>query len=237
MIEAAVAARAAPSRVHWPFNLTHWAREVIRTLWPFTQLDTTPRASHRRCRSFQAIGSGGGSRGWFQLPAAAPLIRSAVLRHCGILDAAHGGKHARARVRARGGRASRRAVVLLREEAQGAEPRLFADLGGLLDHLRDALPGHVVDVRTTRSDAGLCEQAAWVAGSSLVVSPHGAHLVNALWIDPNATLLEVRRYSKGFALTWYRALTWYFLCLSSLRTFLEPWTAVDTRGRGSLAAR
>jgi len=46
-----------------------------------------------------------------------------------------------------------------------------------------------------------------------------------------------RRVSKGFALTWYRALTWYFLRLSSPRTHFEPWTAVGTRGRGSLAAR
>ena len=34
--------------------------------------------------------------------------------------------------------------------------------------------------------------------------------------------------SKGFALTWYRALTWYFLRVSSLRTHLEPWTASGT---------
>ena len=43
--------------------------------------------------------------------------------------------------------------------------------------------------------------------------------------------------SKGFALTWYRALTCYFPRLSSLRTHFEPWKAVCTRGRGSLAAR
>ena len=44
--------------------------------------------------------------------------------------------------------------------------------------------------------------------------------------------------SKGFALTWYyRSLTWYFLCLSSLRTHFEPRNAVGTRRRGSLAAR
>ena len=52
-----------------------------------------------------------------------------------------------------------------------------------------------------------------------------------------ATNSEQVRISKGFVLTWNRALTWYFLRVSSLRTHLEPWTAVDTRGRGSLAAR
>ena len=49
--------------------------------------------------------------------------------------------------------------------------------------------------------------------------------------------MQVRKRSKAFALTWYRALTWYFLRLSSLRTYFEPWKAVGTRGRGSLAAR
>jgi len=38
--------------------------------------------------------------------------------------------------------------------------------------------------------------------------------------------------SKGFALTWYRALTWYILRVSSLRTHFEPWTAVVTLGGG-----
>ena len=44
-------------------------------------------------------------------------------------------------------------------------------------------------------------------------------------------------HSKGFALTWYRALTWYFLRLSPPRTHGKPWKAVGTRGRGSFAAR
>jgi len=43
--------------------------------------------------------------------------------------------------------------------------------------------------------------------------------------------------SKAFALTWYRALTWYFLGLSSPRTHFEPWKTVGTRGRAPLAAR
>jgi len=43
--------------------------------------------------------------------------------------------------------------------------------------------------------------------------------------------------SKAFALIWYRALTWYFLGLSSSRTHFEPWKAVGMRGRGSLASQ
>jgi len=50
------------------------------------------------------------------------------------------------------------------------------------------------------------------------------------------SLSVVRRLCCG-ALA-HRALTWYFLCLSSLRTHFKPWKAVGTRGEGgSLAAR
>jgi len=42
---------------------------------------------------------------------------------------------------------------------------------------------------------------------------------------------------QAFALTWYRALIWYSLRLSPPRTHFEPWKAVSTRGRGSLAVR
>jgi len=44
--------------------------------------------------------------------------------------------------------------------------------------------------------------------------------------------------SKAFALTWYRALTWYSLRVSPPEhTFRALEKAVGTRGRGSLAAR
>jgi len=42
--------------------------------------------------------------------------------------------------------------------------------------------------------------------------------------------------SKAFAPTWYRALTWYSVPWSPPRTHFEPWKAVGTWGRGSLAA-
>ena len=36
-----------------------------------------------------------------------------------------------------------------------------------------------------------CAQVQWVQGASLLVSPHGAHLTNALWMPQGAVLLEV----------------------------------------------
>lgn len=303
MLEAAARLGAAPALLHWPFNLTHWARQVAHATWPFTKLDDTPRSvPRRRCRIFRPAGSGGGRGGWLRLPAVAPLARAAVLRHCGIpegrapgsipeggpLDSipeeegAPGGIVAgraprgmpegvapgsipegvaggrplaagqgvapelflesstlhlqpptgaspaeRGEARAtesptgafipRGGQARttprplklspppedptppppaaqprpRRAVLLLREDAPGGEPRHFAQFSALLRLFTAALPRHAVSVLRTRGDAGLCEQAAWVGGAEVVLSPHGAHLLNALWMEPHAALLEV----------------------------------------------
>ena len=44
-------------------------------------------------------------------------------------------------------------------------------------------------------------------------------------------------YNNALVLIWYRALTWYSLRLSPPRTHFEPWKAVGTRERDSLAAR
>jgi len=43
---------------------------------------------------------------------------------------------------------------------------------------------------------------------------------------------NIHRFSKAFALTWYRALTWHYRRLSSPRTHSEPWKAAGTRGGG-----
>jgi len=59
------------------------------------------------------------------------------------------------------------------------------------------------------------------------------------WKQPMVRRLtfELANVAKRWPQAWYRALTWYFLYLSSPRTHFEPWKAVGTRGRDSLAAR
>lgn len=231
MLEEATVLRMAPTMLHWSFNLTHWSRELIRVVWPFTRVDTSP-APRRNCRVFRPIGSNGGRRGWLRVAAAAPLVRSAVLRHCGMVEDMTGvptsesgrkrsvdqgaeserlafapgrqnisevptGAASRAEQDASDERAvavnvhRQRIVVLLRGGAPGGEPRHFAHLDHLLQFLRAALPFHDLAVERAQPAAQLCEQAAWVAGASLVISPHGAHLLNALWMDTGATLIEV----------------------------------------------
>ena len=71
------------------------------------------------------------------------------------------------------------------------EARLFADTPQVVRALRAAVPGASVRITTTRGDAPICAQARWVHGATLLVSPHGAHLTNALWMAERAVLLEV----------------------------------------------
>jgi len=62
-------------------------------------------------------------------------------------------------------------------------------------------------------------------------------VVKKIMLQPDVTCGKEYLNSKGFALTWYRALTWYSLRLNPPRTHFEPGKAVGTQGRGSLAAR
>ena len=67
-------------------------------------------------------------------------------------------------------------------------------------------------------------------------------LLLCVWVDPSAEHIYICTYmyiglTRGLSLTWYGGLTCYFLHLSSLRMHFEPWKAVGTRGRNSLAAR
>jgi len=91
-------------------------------------------------------------------------------------------------------------VLLLRGDTQqdkalnqtdGEERRAFAALDRVTEELRAALPPNAsVATFVTAGSAPLCEQVQWVHGASLVLSPHGAHLTNALWMASGALLLE-----------------------------------------------
>ena len=71
------------------------------------------------------------------------------------------------------------------------ERRPFANLTAVLRSLRAALPGARVRIASTSGRAPICEQAKWVHSASVVVSPHGAHLTNALWMAHGSLLVEV----------------------------------------------
>ena len=70
------------------------------------------------------------------------------------------------------------------------ERRQFANLSAVVHALRLALPGASVRTTYTRANASICTQARWVHGASVVLSPHGAHLTNALWMSRGSLLVE-----------------------------------------------
>jgi len=85
----------------------------------------------------------------------------------------------------------------------------------------------------------------WIQGVTMNTESGIAHSVHSQYsgLVPKKWEIYVREwrvsrhlYSKALALIWYRALTWYRVPWSPPRTHFEPWKAVGTRGRGSLAA-
>ena len=199
MLEHALAAESAPEFIRWHWPLTHWVAELLPAALPFTELLTSAaqplpaayRERGRTCRTFSPIGTDRHSR-WLRDKHAPVLLRRAVLRHCGLHEARI--------TRAARAAAATRVVLLLRGDTQqnatlnqtvGDEKRAFANLSQIVLELRRALPGAQLAIVVTRGRAPLCEQVGWFHGASLVVSPHGAHLTNALWLAEGAMLLEV----------------------------------------------
>ena len=219
MLEQALAAESAPEFIRWHWPLTHWVAELLPAALPFTKLLTraaqplpaTYRERGRTCRTFSPIGSDRHSR-WLRDKHAPVLLRRAVLRHCGLHETriSHAARAAAATKTAATSATSAapatsaavvaRVVLLLRGDTQqnatlnqtvGDEKRAFANLSQVMLELRRALPGAQLATVVTRGRAPLCEQVRWFHGASLVVSPHGAHLTNALWLAEGAMLLEV----------------------------------------------
>ena len=246
MVDDAVGAGWAPEVLHWGWELSHWITQLLPVLMPFTKLVRQQRSPSHLCRSYAPLGSHGGARRWWlreQTPVV--LMRTAVLRHCGLAEVtayrgasgaasgalaapaslegaaaagreaeAHGWSSGEGGARgaveggvlrgggSAGGRppARTRVVVLLRGDSQqradlnqtdGDELRSFSSTRRLLAQLAAALPNATVVTAVTSGRAPLCAQARWVHGASLLVSPHGAHLTNALWLPRGSLLLEV----------------------------------------------
>lgn len=195
MLDDAVRAGEAPNVVHWYWRRTHWVSELMRVMLPFTRVVASRAKPSHACRTYHPIGSGGGGRHWLRAARTADLMRAAMRRHCGLrerpvaLDAASGRERARVVVLLRGD--SQQPNATAGDAPPSAERRAFADPTAVLRTLRAALPGASVRVATSTGDAPICAQARWVHGASVLVSPHGAHLTNALWMRRGSVLVEV----------------------------------------------
>ena len=207
MLDDAVLAGEAPSVVHWRWRRTHWVSQVLKAVLPYTRISTASERPARPCPTYKPIGSGGGGRHWLRAPRTAELLRRAVARHCGLrertvsADAARGLRRERVVVLLRGDTQQPALTALALASIDGvapsevvegeAERRPFANLSALVGSLRRAMPGASVRVSVTSAKASICTQARWLHSASVVVSAHGAHLTNALWMRRGATLIEV----------------------------------------------
>ncbi|KAL1504599.1 hypothetical protein AB1Y20_008384 [Prymnesium parvum] len=199
MVEEAVLQGWAPALIHWGWHLTHWTAALLPALFPFTKLDRRPTRPSRHCHVFTPLGTHGGARRWLRFPETAGLMRRAVLRHCGVIDKTVSPEDPpRPKV-----------VLLLRGDTQqqdvtgrlnlanstmrpdAKELRSFASTRRIIRYLVEALPHAQLKVQVTSGKASLCEQVGWVHGTSLLLSPHGAHLTNGLWLPRGAVLVEV----------------------------------------------
>ena len=230
ILDDAVREGEAPKVLHWSWRRTHWIKEVLKAMLPFTRLDTS-RIKPGHCELYKPLGSGGGRSHWLKRTATAEHMRRAVQRHCGLrerpipIDPVTGRRRERVVVLLRGdtqqqpnatlaatfaaaaaaaaatataaataaaaasSTSSHRVGLVASENA--AERRPFANLSYVLRTLRLALPGASVRVATTFGKASICTQAKWVHGASILLSAHGAHLTNAMWMRRGSLLIEV----------------------------------------------
>lgn len=186
-------------------------------LLPFTYVNRSLQRPSAHCRTTHPVGSHGGGNGWLQEAFSVELMRRAMERYCGLRDRwVQAAPSADESIQSDStGRL--RVVILVRGDSQqhlnpqatkrlanGSqspdvapeaaplhERRQFADLSGLVQTLRAALPHASVRTAMTSANASICAQARWVHGASVVVSPHGAHLTNSLWMSRGALLVEV----------------------------------------------
>ena len=210
IIDEAVIRGYAPAMLHWGWRRTHWINELLRVLLPFTRLHGGFRKPVHTCPGHRPLGSGGGRHHWLRAPVTSELMRRAVWRHCGLRERHLPSSDSDGRRRDR----AERIVILLRGDTQqprsssaplnsslaaysglhlnaSSERRSFANLSALIRNLRQAVPRASVRVVTTSGNASICTQARWVHSATVLVTAHGAHLTNALWMARGAVLVEV----------------------------------------------
>ena len=141
---------------------------------------------------------GRGPGAYFTKEESAGVLRSTALARCGL-------------ARRRAAQPPREAVLMPRAGVglQSGSRRNFDEQAALEATLRrevEARGGTVRVVPTPGGDAALCEQVALWARPDLVLTPNGAHFVNAIFMREGATLLEgvpwaMANYSGQLAIT------------------------------------
>ena len=171
--------------IYWRLPLLNWSRALLRTLLPRVRLVTTDAPPPTSCRGFGAAPAPGA---YWRFTSTANSLRQAAWRACGV-----GGGSGKAVRRAE--HPPRKALVMPRAGAglQSFGWRNFAHQAELVGALRSELRGWGGAVRVAPTPGGevpFCEQLRLWAGADLIVTPNGAHFVNAIFMREGATLIE-----------------------------------------------
>ena len=171
--------------IYWRLPLLNWSRAVLRTLLPRVRLVTTDAPPPTGCKGFGAAPAPGA---YWRYKSTAKSMRQEAWLMCGI-----GGKGGKALRRAE--RLPREALLMPRAGAglQSSGWRNFAQQAELVGALRAELRGWGGAVRVVPTPGGevpFCEQLRLWAGADLIVTPNGAHFVNAIFMREGATLIE-----------------------------------------------
>ena len=191
MLFAALSDKAAPAKIFWRMPLLPWSRGMLDLLRkaPFasaTQPPTyaeivvgnTTRLPRLGCRPFGSRPPGQ----FFKTPAAARKVQRAVLQGCGI----------RERIAPR----EPRSVVYMPRRGEGLQSktwRNFAEERALLDALESAVPSAARRIRVVGTPSGsspVCKQIELWHSTDVLLTPNGAHFVNAPFLAFGSVLLE-----------------------------------------------
>jgi len=199
---SAALSKAAPAAVWWPWPIMDWSRELLQATMPKTELSMGPDAPQPRAcsggvaavrrirpivREAQWRGTGTHAK-----------ARAAVYKSCGLREAASGGSFVvrvleRADAAEAVSRAAQRAEMcgggglkrrLAKTEALAAAASAAANNAGV------AIVFQNVTIPND-NPGSLCDQVRRFHGADVLISIHGAHLVNAPFLQAGALLFEV----------------------------------------------
>ena len=172
--------RGAPPVIHWRFGPPlNWSRGMLQLLVGRAQLRTDNSTSVAGCTSFGRSSAPGAY--WPQSAGvaerAAKLVRDRAYAACGV--------HRRSAA------AASPSIVYMPRAGEGLQSgaRRNFDRSLALTAALEPL-GRLRTAPTPGGETPVCEQISLWASADAVVTPNGAHFVNAIFLPPSAVLVE-----------------------------------------------
>ena len=239
-------AQAVPLHsIYWRLPLMNWTAAMLQLLLPSVRVVVGPALASASIPPDCAVIKGSPSAGaYFRKAESASVLRHAAHARCGldhrratqaccrhsrtaltIILAPRALDQQPTKPRPSTPQPPRNALVMPRAGAglQSGSWRNFAAQPDLEATLRSALAPHGGVVRVVPTPGGatpLCEQVALWAEADQILTPNGAHFVNAIFMREGATLLEgvpwaMRNYTGQLAVTRRTACAQHGMCTAS----------------------